>query len=79
MNKERKVVWVYPSSNINHCPVRLVEKYINLCPPVTATTQKHNFYSHSLEKPIPSQWYSEQVMGVNTIKKVITEFPRKLS
>ena len=33
MKNEWKVVWVYPSKNINRCTVRLVEKYIKLCPP----------------------------------------------
>ena len=32
--KDRKVVWVFPSENIVHCPVRLVDKYISLLPVV---------------------------------------------
>ena len=34
MHKDRKTVWVYPSENVNRCPVRLVDKYISLLPPV---------------------------------------------
>ena len=30
MRKERKIVWVYPSSNSERCPVRIVDKYISL-------------------------------------------------
>ena len=33
MRHERKIVWVYPNNmNINRCPVRLIEKYLSLCP-----------------------------------------------
>ena len=69
MKKERKVVWVYPNSeNISRCPVRLVDKYISLCPPYF---KKENFYLQSLTKTNPAQWYAEQVVGINSLKKVI--------
>ena len=69
MRKERKVVWVYPNSeNINRCPVRLVDKYVSLCPPYF---KKENFYLQSLTKTNPAQWYGEQVVGINSLKKVI--------
>ena len=71
MRKEWKVVWVYPSKNSVRDPVRLVEKYISLCPPVSVKTKKMNFYLHSLEKPTPTQWYGEQVVGLNSIRKVV--------
>ena len=71
MRNEHKIVWVYPSSNVTCCPVCLVEKYMKLCPPITPNTKKFNFYLRSLEKYSPTQWYSEQVVGLNTIKKVI--------
>ena len=32
MRNERKIVWVYPSENIDRCPVRLTQKYLSLCP-----------------------------------------------
>ena len=70
MRKERKIVWVYPSSDSVRCPVTLVEKYMNLCPPVTPKTKKLNFYLHSLEKPTITRWYGEQVVGLNTLQKV---------
>ena len=44
MHEERKVVWIYPSSNINRCIVHLVDKYISLCPSVTSDKKKSNFY-----------------------------------
>ena len=71
MCKERKIVWVYPTENKMHCPVRLVEKYMNLCPAVSVKMKKLNFYLRTLEKPTPVQWYGEQVVGLNTIRKVV--------
>ena len=70
MRNERKIVWVYPSTNLVRCPVRLVEKYIKLCPEVMPNTKTFNFYLRSLEKYSQTQWYGEQVVGLNTIKKV---------
>ena len=32
MRKDRKIVWVQPSKNVLRCPVRLVDKYMSLCP-----------------------------------------------
>ena len=68
LKKCRKVVWVCPSSNINRCPVRLVDKYMSLCP---ETKKKPNFYLQSLTKTNPAQWYSENVVGINAIRKVV--------
>lgn len=42
MRYDRKIVWVHPNNvNRERCPVRLVEKYLSLCPPVK---KKDNFY-----------------------------------
>ena len=49
MGHERKVVWVYPSENIDRYPVRLVDKYVSLCPPYF---KKPNFYLKSKQKSI---------------------------
>ena len=72
MKKERKVVWVYRSKNSVRCPVWLVEKYISLCPVITPKSKKLNFYLRSLEKPTVVQWYGEQVVGLNSLRKVVT-------
>ena len=53
---------------MNKCPVRLTQKYLSLCPDYV---KKSNFYLRSLEKPTPKQWYTEQVMGLQTLSKVI--------
>ena len=56
------------------CPIRLIEKYLNLCP---KHTKKPNFYLQSLQRPTPSQWYSVQVVRQNTISKVVKSLMEK--
>ena len=69
MRREHKTVWIYPNKgNPNRCPVRLIEKYLNLCSPYH---KKCNFYLQSLPKPTPNQWYGQQVVGQHTIAKVV--------
>ena len=35
LRKDRKIVWINPNlSNISRCPVRLIDKYMPLLPPV---------------------------------------------
>ena len=69
MRKERKLVWIYPSKNINRCPVRLVGKYLGLC--LKNYTKKNNFYLRSLRNPTPKQWYGREVVGQSKIKEVV--------
>ena len=65
MKVDRKVVWVHPNKiDVRRCPVRIVEKYLSLCPEYT---KKANFYLQSLQKPMPKQWYGVQVVGLNLI------------
>ena len=64
-----KKVWIYPSSNINRCPVRLIDKYMGLCLPIIPVSGKDNFYLHNLTHITPAQWYSSRVLGLNTVKK----------
>ena len=72
LRKERKVVWVNPNlKDVPRCLVRLVDKYMSLLPPVKNNSSKHNFYLCSMERPNPAQWYTSQVVGLNTIKKTI--------
>ena len=71
MRKDRKIVWVYPSSNIQRCPVRQVDKYLGLCPPVDNEKKRNNLYLRSLSKTTPAQWYSTRVLGINAIKKTV--------
>ena len=71
MWKQCKVHWIHPAGNISHCPIRLVDKYMSLCPPVTKSTMKPNFYLRSLKRFNPAQWYSTQVVGLNTLCKTV--------
>ena len=69
MQKERKIVWIYPNKNdVSHCAVRLVDKYLGLCP---SKTKKPNFYLRSLDKYNPGQWYANQVLGQCKIGEVV--------
>ena len=74
MRAERKIVWVYPSENLDRCPVRLTQKYLSLCP---RFVKKPNFYLRSLEKPTPKQCYAEQVVGSQTLSKLIGSIMEK--
>ena len=73
LRKERKVVWMYPSSDVTKCPVRLFDKYVSLCPPILSVKQKSNFYLRSMERPNPGQWYTKQVVGQNTLRQTVKE------
>ena len=68
MRSDRKENWVFPNSDRSRCCVRLVEKYLKLCPQYY---RKSNFYLQSLPKPTPSQWYGEQVVGQATLAKTV--------
>ena len=71
---DRKEVWIYPNDNVSRCTVRLVDKYLSLCP---LYYKKDNFYLQALQKPLPTQWYAGQVIGTNTISKVVSEIMEK--
>ena len=69
VRRERKEVWVFPNkTDKSCCPVRLVQKYLALCPKYY---KKSNVYLKSLPSTRPSQWYCEQVVGQNTLGKTI--------
>ena len=72
IKKECKVVWVYLSDNVTHCPVKLVDKYVSLCSQITVKSKRNNFYMRSLDRVNPAQWFGEQVVGKNTLRKVVS-------
>ena len=74
MRNERKIVWVCPSENPDRCPVRLMQKYLALCPQYT---KKPNFYLQSRVKFTPSVWFAGQVVGENSIAKVVKELMKE--
>ena len=61
MKHKRKEGIIHPNSNFDRDPVRLIEKYLGLCPPFYY--HKCNFYLQTLKKPSPKQWYGCQVLG----------------
>ena len=69
---------MYPYSTQGRCPVRFIDKYMSLLPPVKNKNAKHNFYLHSLDHQIPAQWYSTQ-MVLNTLNKTIWELAKSAS
>ena len=73
MRNEHKVRWIHPLDDPVRCPVRLIDKYMSLCPPVTMKSMKPNFYLRSLEKYNPAQWYSTQVLGLQKIMKTVKD------
>ena len=74
MHRERKVVWVYPSSNEERCPVRLVSKYLSLC---SENTKQSNFYLQGLQSATPKRWYSNHIVGQQKILKVVKVIIKK--
>ena len=73
MKKERKIVWIKPNKDVKRCPVRIVQKYINLLP---RGGVKPNLYLHSLKHTKPSVWYGSTPLGVNKVRSVVKEMLR---
>lgn len=61
LKKQCKVVWIFPSNDVNRCPVRLVDKYMSVA--WGWKSGKANFYLRSLEKVNPAQGYGDQPVG----------------
>ena len=68
------MVWVYLSEDAIHCPVRLIQKYMSLCLP---NGKRNNFYMQSLQRPTPRRWYSNQVVGQNSLSKVVKQMMKE--
>ena len=69
MRRDRKEVWIHPNVvNPERCYVRLIDKYLGLCPPFY---KKPNFYLQARLIPSPACWYQNQVMGEGSIGKII--------
>ena len=71
MRRDRKEVWIHPNLvNPARCYVRLIDKYLGLCPPFY---KKANFYLQCRNIPTPACWYQNQVMGEGSIGKIISK------
>ena len=73
MKKECKVIWIKPNVNWVRCPVRIIEKYLNL---ISYGGSKGNLYVQSLKKPCPSCWFSTIPVGINTLRKTVGKILR---
>ena len=75
-NRQRKEAWIYPNNhNVNRCLLRLILKYLSLCP--ETYFKKENFYLKLLQKPTPRQWYGREVIGTNMLSKVVKQMMEK--
>ena len=70
MKNDCKEVYVFPGENPSRDPIRLLDKYLGLCP---AQYKKPNFYLQSLRKPTPATWYGYQVVGEKAIGKIVSD------
>ena len=70
MKSDRKEGTIWPNDNFDRDPVRLIDKYLGLCPPLYS---KSNFYLQSLRKPTPSCWYQGQVVGGKSIGRFLPD------
>ena len=70
----RKIVHVYPSSDISRCPVRIIKKYCGLLPQVK-TCQK--FYMRPKMRFNAKVWYCDQPYGNHKLSKTIKEMCKK--
>ena len=66
--RDTKTVYVYSSSNIMNCPVRLFEKYIGLLPSAKSCKK---LYMRPKIKPTPVVWYCDQAYGNNNIGSTV--------
>ena len=71
MRRDRKEVWIHPNvENSKRCYVRLLDKYLGLCPPLY---KKPNLYLQSRSVLSPACWYQNQVVGEGSIGKIISK------
>ncbi len=63
-----KTVNIYPDPNPSHCPVRIFEKYVSLLPKEGCHEE---LYLHPLTKLNSTQWFSDQPLGVNTLRDTV--------
>ena len=48
----------------------IIDKYVSLCPEYS---KKENLYLQSLANPTPACWYAKEVLGTNSIGKIIAK------
>ena len=69
-----KVVDVYPIENEEHCPVRIILRYLSLLP----TNRKVDaFYLQPRKKYTPDNWYYDKPVGINKLREVVKDLCQK--
>ncbi len=71
-----KDVRIYESPNVDHCPVRLNQKYTGLLPSAGWLTALYK-YPLSEKRQQPSCWYTDKPVGMNTLKKVVSTLAKE--
>ena len=66
--KKPKIVYVYPTSDMNRDPVSYYEKYIGLLAP---DGKSKKLYSRCKKFVTPNQWFCNQPLGINQIKTAV--------
>ena len=69
-----KVVYVYPSTNVQRCPVRLFKKYIGLLPQAKSCKK---LYLHAKKKVCPNVWFCDQPFGANKIASTVKDLCKR--
>jgi hypothetical protein len=66
--KPRKEVKHYASPNAERCHIRIMTKYLSLCPEAAPA-----FYLTPLQRQKDNIWYSKQPVGINQLSKYTTQ------
>ena len=69
-SKSAKIVYVYPTSDVNRDPVTYYEKYCGL---LSQSCSSKKLYSRPKKITTPNQWYCDQPLGINKIKSAVKQ------
>ena len=67
-NVDRKVVDVYPTSNVERCPVRILMKYLSMLP---RNRRCKALYLRPRKKYSQRSWFLDSAVGANTLREVV--------
>ena len=68
--KNNKVVYVYPASRRDRCPIYHYKKYLGLLPQSKSCKK---LYLRCKKNALPTVWYCDQPYGVNKLKSTVRE------
>ena len=71
---KKKVMYVYPSANVQRCPVNVFKKYIRLLP---APKSCAKLYLRARQKPTPNIWFCDQPLGSNKVSSAVKNMCKK--